>query len=125
MIRASSWRLSSLAERSALGARDDVLWSFFLGLMSDDVVALLSDGIAALLSDDIVLLLWVAALDANFWDAIRGGYYFTAHDAEQPIIRTRMIFDQPVPSSNGSMISLLYSEGREWHLRALGGDRQA
>ena len=50
---------------------------------------------------------WVRTLDANFWDEARGGYYFTAHDAERLIIRTRMIFDQPAPSSNGSMVSVL------------------
>ena len=30
-----------------------------------------------------------------------------ANDAEQMIIRTRMIFDQPVPSANGAMIAVL------------------
>ena len=48
-----------------------------------------------------------STLDAKFWDEARGGYYFTAHDAEQLIIRTRMIFDQPAPSSNGAMIAVL------------------
>jgi hypothetical protein len=50
---------------------------------------------------------WVRSLDTNFWDAARGGYYFTAHDAEGLIIRTRMVFDQPTASSNGAMISVL------------------
>jgi uncharacterized protein YyaL (SSP411 family) len=50
---------------------------------------------------------WVATLDAHFWDDVRGGYYFTAHDAEKLLIRTRMIFDQPTPSSNSEMISVL------------------
>ena len=50
---------------------------------------------------------WVRTLDAHFWDEARGGYYFTAHEAERLIIRTRMIFDQPAPSANGSMISVL------------------
>ena len=49
---------------------------------------------------------WVRTLDSNFWDEARGGYYFTAHDAERLIVRTRMIFDQPAPSSNGSMVSV-------------------
>ncbi|HWC64278.1 MAG TPA: thioredoxin domain-containing protein [Rhizomicrobium sp.] len=50
---------------------------------------------------------WVGTLEANFWDTVRGGYYFTGHDAERLIIRIRMIFDQPVPSANAAMISLL------------------
>jgi uncharacterized protein YyaL (SSP411 family) len=50
---------------------------------------------------------WVKALDSQFWDEARGGYYLTAHDAEKMLIRTRMIFDQPVPSANGAMIAVL------------------
>ena len=50
---------------------------------------------------------WVRTLDAHFWDETRGGYYFTAHEAERLIVRTKIIFDQPAPSSNGAMISLL------------------
>jgi hypothetical protein len=50
---------------------------------------------------------WVRTLDANFWDESRGGYYLTANDAERMLIRTRTIFDQPVPSANGSMIAVL------------------
>jgi hypothetical protein len=50
---------------------------------------------------------WVKSLDANFWDEARGGYYISAKDAEQMMIRTRTIFDQPIPSANGSMIAVL------------------
>ena len=50
---------------------------------------------------------WVRTLDANFWDEVQGGYCFTAKDAEPLVIRTRIIFDQPSPSSNGTMISVL------------------
>ena len=50
---------------------------------------------------------WVKTLDSQFWDEARGGYYFTANDAERLIIRTRMIYDQPAPSANGAMIAVL------------------
>jgi uncharacterized protein YyaL (SSP411 family) len=50
---------------------------------------------------------WVKTLDNRFWDETRGGYYLTASDAEQMIIRTRVIYDQPAPSANGAMIGLL------------------
>ena len=50
---------------------------------------------------------WVETLNAKFWDQARGGYYFTAHDAEQLAVRIRPIFDQPSPSANGAMISIL------------------
>ena len=50
---------------------------------------------------------WTRTLDANFWDEARGGYCFTANDAEKLIVRTKTIFDQPTPSANGTMISVL------------------
>jgi hypothetical protein len=50
---------------------------------------------------------WVRTLDAHFWDDTRGGYYFTAHGADRLIVRTRIVFDQPAPSSNGGMIAVL------------------
>ena len=50
---------------------------------------------------------WSKTLDANFWDETRGGYYGTANDAEKMIIRTRTMFDQPVPPANGVMIAVL------------------
>ncbi len=50
---------------------------------------------------------WTRTLNEHFWDADKGGYCFSADDAEHMIVRTRMIFDQPVPSSNGTMIQNL------------------
>jgi uncharacterized protein YyaL (SSP411 family) len=50
---------------------------------------------------------WVETLDAKHWDEMRGGYCFTADDAERLIVRMRAIFDQPAPSANGAMLSLL------------------
>jgi hypothetical protein len=49
----------------------------------------------------------VETLDAKFWDNVRGGYLFTAHDAEKLIMQSRGIFDQPAPSANGAMLSVL------------------
>ncbi len=50
---------------------------------------------------------WVATLDAKFHDAFMGGYYYTSSDVTPLIIRTRTIYDQPAPSANGVMITLL------------------
>jgi uncharacterized protein len=50
---------------------------------------------------------WVETLDSKFWDEVRGGYFFTADDAEKLIIRIHAIYDQPSPSANGAMLSLL------------------
>ncbi|MBS0470050.1 MAG: thioredoxin domain-containing protein [Proteobacteria bacterium] len=49
---------------------------------------------------------WTHTLNEHFWDAEKGGYYFTADDADRMIVRARMVFDQPVPSANSTMIEV-------------------
>jgi uncharacterized protein YyaL (SSP411 family) len=43
----------------------------------------------------------VDALDARFHDAAAGGYFFTAHDGEALIVRTKSGADGSIPSGNG------------------------
>ncbi len=50
---------------------------------------------------------WVKTLDDHFWDTKLGGYCFYADDAEQIFIRPRMLFDNPTPSTNGAMLTVL------------------
>ncbi len=50
---------------------------------------------------------WTHTLNEHYWDAAHGGYCYTADDADPLIIRTRMLFDQPVPSANSTMIAQL------------------
>ena len=50
---------------------------------------------------------WVKTLDANFRDEARGGYFFTAYDSAPLIVRTRQLYDQPAPSGNSTMLSVL------------------
>ena len=50
---------------------------------------------------------WVDTMDASFWDTLRGGYFFTANDAEKLVVRARAIFDLAAPSANGAMLSVL------------------
>ncbi len=50
---------------------------------------------------------WVATLDAHFWNAEKGGYCTTADDAETLIVRARVLYDQAMPSANGTMIWVL------------------
>ncbi len=50
---------------------------------------------------------WVAALDERFWDAAAGGYFFTADDATDLIIRTKSAHDGATPSGNGTMLAVL------------------
>ncbi|HEX4370730.1 MAG TPA: thioredoxin domain-containing protein [Rhizomicrobium sp.] len=54
---------------------------------------------------------WVATLDTHFWNLEMGGYCTTADDAEQLIVRQRVLYDQAIPSANGTMI---------WSLTRLG-----
>jgi uncharacterized protein YyaL (SSP411 family) len=59
---------------------------------------------------------WTAALDKHYWDAARGGYFYTADDAEALIVRARHAHDNAVPSGNGTMLGVLA------RLEALTGD---
>ncbi|SMH55692.1 thioredoxin domain-containing protein [Azospirillum agricola] len=50
---------------------------------------------------------WAAVLDAHFWDQGKGGYFFTADDAEGLIVRTKSAFDNATPNGNGTMLAVL------------------
>ena len=50
---------------------------------------------------------WVRTLNEHFWDAQNGGYFFTADYSDPLISRTRMVFDQNTPCTNGIMVALL------------------
>ncbi len=50
---------------------------------------------------------WLSVLDAHYWDAARGGYYFTADDTTDLIVRTKSANDDALPNANGTMISNL------------------
>src|SRR3546814_19238677 len=59
---------------------------------------------------------WVALLDRRYWDAVNGGYFLTADDTPDLIVRTKTANDSAVPSGNGTMLAVLarlhYSPGR-------------
>jgi uncharacterized protein YyaL (SSP411 family) len=50
---------------------------------------------------------WVRTLNDYFWDEARGGYAFTAGDAQKLIARPRTLNDTPAPSANGVMLTVL------------------
>jgi uncharacterized protein YyaL (SSP411 family) len=50
---------------------------------------------------------WVRTLNEHFWDNEKGGYCFTADDSDPLIVRPRILFDQLIPSANGTMIQVL------------------
>ena len=56
---------------------------------------------------------WVAVLDAHYWDAEAGGYFFTADDTEELLVRTKTAFDNATPAGNGTIAGVL---ARLWYL---------
>jgi len=93
------------------------------------------DGHTAILAnvDDYAFLIWgllelyetvfdvdylQTALDLNsemikyFWDEKDGGFYFTAEDAEELIVRQKEIYDGAIPSGNSVAVSNLFRLSR-------------
>lgn len=50
---------------------------------------------------------WTAVLNEHFWNNQINGYSFYADTAEQLFVRPRMVFDNPTPSANGTMLTVL------------------
>jgi len=50
---------------------------------------------------------WTRVLDTHFWNNQLNGYCYYADNAEQLFVRPRMVFDNPTPSANGSMLTVL------------------
>ncbi|MGH6931297.1 MAG: thioredoxin domain-containing protein, partial [Dongiaceae bacterium] len=59
---------------------------------------------------------WVATLDRHYWDPAGGGYFTTADDTRDVIVRTKNANDNAVPSGNGVMVGVL---ARLFHLTGL------
>ena len=64
---------------------------------------------------------WVEELDLRFWDAGTGGYFFTADDADDLIVRSKSVHDNAVPAGNGTVLAVLarlfHLTGEEAYLR--------
>jgi uncharacterized protein YyaL (SSP411 family) len=50
---------------------------------------------------------WTTVLNEHFWNNQINGYCFYADTAEQLFARPRMVFDNPTPSANGTMLTVL------------------
>ena len=50
---------------------------------------------------------WTQVLDTHFWNNQIGGYCYYADNAEQLFVRPRMVFDNPTPPANGTMLWVL------------------
>ena len=55
---------------------------------------------------------WVALLDRHYWDE-RGGYFFSADDTADVLLRTKTAADAATPSGNGTLVGVL---GRLFYL---------
>ncbi len=64
---------------------------------------------------------WVGVADRHYWDAAAGGYFFTADDTQDLILRTKAASDAATPSGNGVMAEVL---ARLFHLTGETGYRQ-
>ena len=76
---------------------------------------------------------WVATAIQFYWDDAKGGFFFTASDAEALIARAKQAHDSPNPSGNGTMAGVLarlfyltgngdYRDRAEKLVRAFAGD---
>ncbi|HUE66261.1 MAG TPA: thioredoxin domain-containing protein [Rhizomicrobium sp.] len=50
---------------------------------------------------------WTQELNDHFWDNLRNGYAFYSDTADPLFVRQRMVFDNPTPSANGTMLVVL------------------
>jgi uncharacterized protein len=50
---------------------------------------------------------WTQELNEHFWNNDRNGYAFYSDSADPLFVRMRMVFDNPAPSANGTMMIVL------------------
>lgn len=50
---------------------------------------------------------WAETLDRHYWDGENGGYFLTADDTPDLILRSKTAYDSAVPSGNGAMLAVL------------------
>ncbi|MQA65563.1 MAG: DUF255 domain-containing protein [Alphaproteobacteria bacterium] len=76
---------------------------------------------------------WIATLDRYYADDTNGGYFLTASDASDLIVRTRNAHDGATPSGNGLMVMAFarlfattaedrWRQRAEWAIRAFSGE---
>jgi uncharacterized protein YyaL (SSP411 family) len=50
---------------------------------------------------------WIGVLDRHYWDKAAGGYFFTADDTSDVILRNKSAIDHATPSGNATMVGVL------------------
>ena len=58
---------------------------------------------------------WLKLLDAEFWDADAGGYFYSPANGEKLIARSKQAHDNATPAGNGTLVGVL---ARLYHLTA-------
>jgi uncharacterized protein YyaL (SSP411 family) len=91
-----AWRQGTLKHRATL---DDYANMIRAALMLHE-----ASGEAAYLAQAKA---WTEIADRHYWDADNGGYFFTADDAADLILRAKQANDNAVPSGNGTMLANL------------------
>jgi hypothetical protein len=64
---------------------------------------------------------WVGTLDRHYWDAANGGYFLTANDTPDLVVRPKHAHDNATPAGNGVMLQSL---ARLWHLTGTPAHRE-
>ena len=50
---------------------------------------------------------WVATVNRHYWDPEAGGYFFSADDTGDLLLRTKSVYDNATPAGNGVMLGVL------------------
>src|SRR5690606_20052836 len=50
---------------------------------------------------------WTETLDKHYWDVDDGGYFATADDTDDVVLRAKNAQDNAVPAGNGTMLQVL------------------
>jgi len=50
---------------------------------------------------------WLGVLDRHYWDPAAGGYFLTADDTPDLILRTKTAYDNAVPAGNATLLGVL------------------
>ena len=50
---------------------------------------------------------WAASADRHHWDAAQAGWFLSADDTTDVLVRAKPMNDNPVPSGNGTMVEVL------------------
>ena len=66
---------------------------------------------------------WINIAEKHFWDSEHGGYFMSADDTKDILVRSKPIYDNATPSGNGTMAKVLarvfHLTGENWYRERL------